>query len=108
MQQKVGELGRQTVARCIAGKVGDQRTQTATRGRLRGLAGGSAGNLIGSLGFADHPLDGAEALVALALDLPGQLRQKSEHAEALELGGEYHPAPSAFWQARRQSARAGR
>src|SRR6185437_12361529 len=96
MEQKVGEPGRQTVARRIASKVGDQRAQTAARGRLRRLAGGSAGNLIGSLGFADQPLDGTEALVALASDLPGQLRQKSEHAEAFELGGEHHSAPRAF------------
>src|SRR6185503_4197181 len=42
MEQKVRELGRQTVARRIAGKVGDQRAQATARGRLRGLAGASA------------------------------------------------------------------
>jgi hypothetical protein len=96
MQQKVGEFGRQTVARRVAGKICDERAQTAARGRLCRLASNGAGNLVGSLGLADHPLDCAETLVALAPDLPGQLRQQSEHAEALELGGEHHPAPRAF------------
>ena len=96
MQQKVGELRRQTVARRIASKVGDQRSEAATRGRFCGFTRGGAGKMVRRFRLADHPLDGAEAFVAFAPDLPGQLRQQSEHAEALELGGEHHPAPRAF------------
>jgi hypothetical protein len=56
------------------------------RSRLRRLAGGSASNLI-----ADHSLNGAKTLVAFAPDLPRQPKP-SQHAEALELCGEHHPA----------------
>jgi hypothetical protein len=96
MEQKVGELRRQTVARRIASKVGDQRSEAATRGRFCGFTRGGAGKMVRRFRLADHPLDGAEAFVAFAPDLPGQLRQQSQHAEAFELGGEDHPASGAL------------
>ena len=66
------------------------------RGRFRGFTRDGAGKMVRRFQLADHPLDGAEALVAFAPDLPGQLRQQSQHAEALELGGEDHPASGAL------------
>jgi hypothetical protein len=57
--RKSASLGARPWLAGIAGEVGDQRAQTAARGRLRRLAGGGAGNLIGNLGLTDHPLDGA-------------------------------------------------
>jgi hypothetical protein len=96
MQQKLGKLGREAVARRIASKVGDQRSEAATRGRFCGFTRGGAGKMVRRFRLADHPLDGAEAFVAFAPDLPGQLRQQSQHAEAFELGGEDHPASGAL------------
>ena len=77
MEQEVGELWRQTVARRIARKVGDQCAKAPTRRRLRRLARCGAGNLIGGLELADHPLDRTETLVAFAPDLPGEPCQQS-------------------------------
>ena len=96
----------------LAGSLSSSAISAARRRRAAGLAASSRLRLECGREFAlsDQLFDGRQALVALAVDLAGVLRQPTQHADALDLRGKdiRVPVPSGWSSTTPRSGGSGR